>query len=98
MHDPDIQLPAAVVTAVGTAAVTIVLGAMRWLLGREADRIDNQFGEQDERIRELEKTIPALVKTTDLDRTESRILAAIGDAKHQISEAHGRIDRLQERR
>ena len=71
----------------------VVLSVFGWLLNREVRRNDS-YGD---RIAELEHTIPNCVQKTDLDRTESRIIAAIGETKASINSAHDRIDRLRDR-
>lgn len=90
MHDIDVY------AILGSGALT-VLGVTKWLLGREVARVDSKFKDQDRRLDRLEETLPKLVKTDDLIRTEGRIIDAIGEAKQSATAAHDRIDRLQER-
>ena len=68
MHSTDIS---SAVLAVGG----LMLSALGWFLNREIKRND-EYGE---RIDQLEKTIPGLVKHDDLNRAESSFIEAIKD-------------------
>ena len=84
--------------SIGAAVLAAAVGTFKWLLGREVERQDAQIkriDEHDQRLQSLEKTA---IDKEDLDRTETRIISAIGDIKQSVNSAHERIDRLSERR
>jgi len=87
MHDSDFST---VIAWVGG----VVLSALGWLINREIRRND-EYGA---RIDDIEKTIPGLVKHTDLERTETTIINAINDLKGEIRGERDRINRLTEHR
>ena len=72
----------------------IMLSALGFLFRREVARND-EYGD---RIDELEKTVPGLVKHGDLARTESTIINAIQDLKTEVRSERERINRLTEHR
>ena len=72
----------------------VMLSALGWLLNREIKRND-EYGA---RIDDIEKTIPGLVKHTDLERTETTIINAINDLKGEVRGERDRINRLTEHR
>ena len=71
-----------------------MLSALGWFLSREIKRND-EYGE---RIDDLEKTIPGLVKHADLAHTETTIIEAIKDLKSEVRGERERINRLTEHR
>jgi hypothetical protein len=87
MQDTDLS-------AVVMAAGGLMLSAIGWFLNREIKRND-EYGE---RIDQLEKTIPGLVKHDDLNRAESTIIEAIKDLKTEVRGERDRINRLTEHR
>lgn len=87
MHSTDIS---SAVLAVGG----LMLSALGWFLNREIKRND-EYGD---RIDQLEKTIPGLVKHDDLNRAESTIIDAIKDLKTEVRGERDRINRLTEHR
>ena len=87
MHSTDIS---SAVLAVGG----LMLSALGWFLNREIKRND-EYGD---RIDQLEKTIPGLVKHEDLNRAESTIIEAIKDLKTEVRGERDRINRLTEHR
>jgi hypothetical protein len=87
MHDSDLA-------TIASWAGGIVLSAFGWLINREIKRND-EYGQ---RIDDLEKTIPGLVKHTDLDRTETTIINAINDLKGEVRAERDRVNRLTEHR
>jgi hypothetical protein len=87
MHDSDL-------TTIAAWAGGIVLSAFGWLINREIKRND-EYGQ---RIDDLEKTIPGLVKHEDLNRAESTIINAIADLKTEVRGERDRINRLTEHR
>jgi hypothetical protein len=72
----------------------IVLSSLGWLVRREIKRND-EYGQ---RIDSLEKTIPGLVKHSDLSHTETTIIEAIKDLKSEVRGERERINRLTEHR
>jgi hypothetical protein len=87
MHDQDL-------TTIAAWMGGIVLSAFGWLINREIKRND-EYGQ---RIDDLEKTIPGLVKHEDLNRTESTIINAIADLKGEVRAERDRVNRLTEHR
>lgn len=87
MHDSDFSTVRAWVCGV-------VLSALGWLINREIKRND-EYGE---RIDQLERMIPGLVKHDDLTRTETTIIDAIKDLKTEVRGERERINRLTEHR
>ena len=84
--------------SIGAAVLAAAVGTFKWLLGREVERQDAQIkriDEHDERLGKLEKES---ITKLDLDRTETRIITAIGEIKGSVNAAHERIDRVIERR
>lgn len=71
-----------------------MLSALGWFLNREIKRND-QYGE---RLDDLERTVPNLVKHADLDKTETTIINAITDLKTELRGERERINRLTEHR
>lgn len=86
MHD-DLQ-------SIAVWAGGLMLSALGWFLNREIKRNDD-YGD---RIDELEKTVPGLVKHGDLARTEATIIDAIKDLKTEVRGERERINRLTEHR
>lgn len=87
MHNSDLS---SVFLAVGG----LMLSAIGWFLNREIKRND-EYGA---RIDTLEKTIPGLVKHSDLRDTETTIIDAIKDLKSEVRGERERINRLTEHR
>jgi hypothetical protein len=87
MHDSDLA-------TIASWAGGIVLSAFGWLINREIKRND-EYGQ---RIDDLEKTIPGLVKHEDLNRAETTIINAIADLKTEVRGERDRINRLTEHR
>ena len=71
-----------------------MLSALGWFLNREIKRND-QYGE---RLDDLERTVPNLVKHADLDKTETTIINATTDLKTELRGERERINRLTEHR
>jgi hypothetical protein len=87
MHEADIKTIALFLGG-------LMLSAIGWFLNREIKRND-EYGE---RIDQLEKTIPGLVKHSDLSHTETTIIEAIKDLKSEVRGERERINRLTEHR
>ncbi len=80
--------------SVWTAVGGFVLTVFAWFLNREVKRID-ALGD---RVKTIEETGHGFVSKSDLDRTEARIITAIGEVKQGVNAAHERIDRLKDSR
>lgn len=84
--------------SIGAAVVAGFVGMFKWLIGREVARFDedrSRLDAHEHRIVDLEKKA---IDKEDLDRTESRIISAIGEVRQSVNSAHERIDRMTERR
>jgi hypothetical protein len=93
---------------IAVSAVTAAVGMFKWLLGREVERHSEHMEttkSHGKRIEELERQT---VTKSDLDRTETRLTSAIGqavgqiatavgEAKQSANAAHERIDHLRDK-